>query len=491
MVTGLLGFARRHQRAALFPVLALLLANTSWSQPNPPQQDPYLTLMMAQPKLEADGPVDPVATFDPPAVRPGETSIYRVTLRALEETVQWPGKISAPEQLQLSPGARGQIFQMGRPGTMVAVTVINTRVRATAEGEFTIPEFTLLINGKRITIPVAKLVVTNHPPAESPSFKLALSLEPREAFVGQSVAARIALEEPPGVFQPLQQPQLVGDGILVDQSAARQQMTVAPRAGGSNVMEYTYETVLTPIQTGALKLFAQGFLSPSHFPANAFLAGVGGLNEGPSPSLLETDTAQLMVNPLPDTGKLPGFTGAIGKLSMETPVLENDHVTAGEPVRLTARVETSPTLDRIIAPPPPVVRDWEIFAGSSNSPAPRLVQSRHYFTFDYILIPLSADSKETPAIPFSYFDPEEKKYRDLTIPSLPITVEPGAAAPNAAELVQSGPRGQNPEPELSLSGLALAPGKCVASLLPPQRNRWFLWSQCLPALVFFGLWRWD
>src|SRR2546428_6953322 len=58
------------------------------TSPSPPPQDPLLSLMISQPKIDISGPANPMAAFDPPVVRPGESSIYRVTLNALEQTIQ-------------------------------------------------------------------------------------------------------------------------------------------------------------------------------------------------------------------------------------------------------------------------------------------------------------------------------------------------------------------------------------------------------------------
>ena len=60
-------------------------------------------------------------------------------------------------------------------------------------------------------------------------------------------------------------------------------------------------------------------------------------------------------------------------------------------------------------PAAPRSRDWQVIA----DPPPAT---------GFTLIPLTDEAQETPAIPFSYFDPATGKYVDLTIPSLPVTV---------------------------------------------------------------------
>ncbi len=204
--------------------LSLACVRLCLAQTAPPPQDPYLTLMMSQPKIQTEGPLDPTASFDPPEVKPGQDTIYRVTLKALEQTVRWPEKIPTPKELQTSPGGHAQTFQMASPSMMFPLTDFNLRVRATAEGEFTIPEFTIEVGEKRITIPLAKLVVTAAPTSAPPAFKLTIELNRKEAFVGEPVGVRVQLQGPPGTFQVLQQPQVAGTGFIVDQGAVRQQM---------------------------------------------------------------------------------------------------------------------------------------------------------------------------------------------------------------------------------------------------------------------------
>src|SRR5439155_16000062 len=115
--------------------------------PAPPMvQDPLMNLMISQPKIDTSAPVIPSAVFDPPVVRPGEQSIYRVTFNALEESIDWPAQITAPLELQMRPSAHGQILQMAGPA-LVALISFNTRVRPSALGQFTVPQFVVQAYG--------------------------------------------------------------------------------------------------------------------------------------------------------------------------------------------------------------------------------------------------------------------------------------------------------------------------------------------------------
>ncbi len=157
-----------------------------------------MSLMLSQPKLTIPAEPKATATFDPPVVRPGEQAFFRVVFNALEESVEWPDKIAAPPQLEMRPGAHGQILQM--TGTnMEPRTSFNYRVRASGLGSFTVPEFVVKVDGKPVTVPAAQLEVVAAPPASvPPAPQLTLELPVTNLFVGQAVAARVVLPGSPG-----------------------------------------------------------------------------------------------------------------------------------------------------------------------------------------------------------------------------------------------------------------------------------------------------
>src|SRR5262245_58142140 len=76
----------------------------------PPALDPLLRLMMTQPSIEVATNVQAISNFDPPIVAPGETSTWRVTFNALDESIRWPENVSTPPQLELQFSARGEML---------------------------------------------------------------------------------------------------------------------------------------------------------------------------------------------------------------------------------------------------------------------------------------------------------------------------------------------------------------------------------------------
>ena len=451
----------------------------------PAPNDPLYNLMLSQPRIDIDSPVVAHASFDPPFVAAGQKSFYRVTFNALQESVEWPAKLSAPKELSLTPGAQGQILQFTGPA-FIPLSCFNTHVRASARGEFTIPGFVVQVYGKPVTVPPARLQVgaadSEAPHPLQPSVELSRS----NVFVGQPLAVRVTI---PGPTPPLQGVQLTGPGFLVDQGAVRQQI-VALRRAGTDLPSYVYDTTITAMESGALSFYAQAFAGGNRLSAPITIQGGQILFNSPSFTLLESEPLHVFAQPVPRAGRLPGFTGAIGKLSIISSTLDTNTARVGDTIHLTVSIQCDTNLLRVVAPPPPRVADWQLFGSTTNGGMTQPTMSERIATFNYTLIPLSEKSAVTPSIPFSYFDPDQQAYRDLSIPALQVTIQPGLAPAEVQALVRSERLASEPEEQPVLSGLARGPGR-ASGLLPAQQSVWFVLGQVVPASAFFGLWAWD
>ena len=492
--------------------LLLAMAAPLLAQPtSAPPRDPLMSLMTSQPQIYISPAPQATASFDPPVVRPGEQAFYRVVFDALEESIEWLGKVAAPAQLEIRPGAHGQILQMVS-ARLEPRTSFNHRVRAANVGMFAVPEFVVKVYGKPVTVPAALLEVVAEPPAGVRTTpRLMLELPVTNLYVGQPVSVRLAMPGlAGGIVQGLGQPQLTGQGFLVDLGGARQRIEMMTTAGVS-LPAFFYETTLTPVMTGKLTVFAQGFTAGNRFSGPIVITGSATIPGGPPQyTLLESDPIELHVRPLPTEGELPGFTGAIGSLAVGPPKLGTNVLHVGDPVKLTVTVTNGGDgpLARLVAPPPPQVHDWQVFAASDFAPAqpvpqphpvppaqpgtrivPEAVQG--IVAFNYTLIPLTETARATPPIPFSCFDPGTGSYTDLTIPSVPVTVQPSVVAADFPALTQAASTANGAEKELVLRGLARSRGRTAYSLVPPQQQAWFPLMQLAPAAAFFGLWNWD
>jgi hypothetical protein len=461
--------------------------------PAPSLPDPLMSLMLSQPPIDVTSPVVPSASFDPPTIRPGEEATYRVTFNALEESISWPDKLPFPAKFQVRAGAHGQILGFG--GTSLQPrTAFNYHVRVSEPGQFTVPGFTVSVYGKTVSVPAAQLQVADAPVGSiQAAASLKLELPTTNLFVGQAVRVSIICPSAASLVSQGAIPlQVTGDGFLIDQTAFRQRFDSQPRLTGARTPPtVTYETILTPIASGKLSAFAQGFFV-TRFSGQMIVSGGAMMNGNWLPyTLLDSDPVELRVRPLSREGQLPGFTGAVGELEVEPPQLSTNVVHVGDPVRLSVKVRGDGNLARLVAPPAPRSSQWRVFVPRMEMTPSQITRAQGFATLDFVLVPLTSDANGTPPIPFSAFDPERVAYTDLTIPSAPIRVLPGLAPADLGPLAKADEISPPPEAEPVLSGLATAPGLAASSLVPLQRQVWYPLVQLAPGGVLLGLWLWD
>lgn len=459
-----------------------------------PAQDPLLQLMMSQPSIDISTNVEVFAVFDPPVIGLGEKSTYRVTINAVSDSIKWPEDIYAPMELTLKQSARGQIFQSVK-NQLKPVTTINHHVSASKVGEYTIPAFRVKVYGRNIVVPAARLeVLSQAKPSAAPRQRLYIELSETNAFCGQRIDVRLFLpSQGSNVIQSLTQVQINGDGVMVDQSSVRQRIQPMEFNGRTGPV-FIYESTITPLVAGRIDLSAQGFTAGGFMGGAITIQGQATILGGqPNYLLVDSDEVRLDIEPLPRTGLLPGFSGAIGQFELEAARLETNRVRVGDPVKLLVTFRTLGDIKRLNAPEPPVVTNWQMLSPVAEGGSALIATAAGIASgrsFSYTLIPYTNDMTATPAIPFCYFDPDQKKYVDLTIPSVPIRVAAGLATAEAQAFVQAAAAMTN-DHKLKLSGLAAEPGRAVAQLRPLQLRGGFWWGQLGPLLGFTGLWFWD
>ena len=451
-----------------------------------------IQLMMTQPPTDISSPVVATASFDPPRVRPGEKSIYRVTFNATEVSIQWPGEISAPPQLKLRRTASGQIMQQ-TGGMMRPLTTFNYDVRASESGRFTIPEFVVDVYGKPVVVSAAQIEVqTELPPSHETARQLLIETSATNLFVGESLTIRVLLPaNAANSVEGLSQVELNGDGFIVDKNSVRQSIQTIER-NGRRQGAYIYEVSLTPIAGGELKLFAQGFTAGMQFGGPIVITGQVTIPGGPPKYvLLDSEFVNLHIRPLPAEGELPGFAGAVGSYVCDLPQLATNTVQAGDPVQLRVTVRGQQNLNRLAPPLPPRVPGWQIFPAIRTGIVGEAGTPTYGATFSYTLIPTTDELRATPAIPFSCFDPRRAAYVDLTVQPVAITVISNGMVGNAETPVLLAESAFEPEIKLALSKLAPSPGRTTGSLVPLQLRGWFPLVLLTPVLGFCALGFWD
>ena len=472
-------------------VLVSLLPLRAQVAVNPQPIDPLLQLMISQPSIEVTSNLVATAGFDPVTVKPGELAIYRFTVNGLNDSVEWPEEMPFPPEFETRLSSRGQSLALvpGEP-KLRPQTAINFHVRANRNGIYYVPSFDIRVYDRVVRVPAAQLFVSADAPAAPPQL-LSLELGRTNCYVGQPVPVRVLLKTGT-IVQSLQEMKLNGEGFLVDFANARQSIAGAPDGSGA---AFVYETTLTPLRAGVLHIAAQAFTAGNLFSGAVVIRGQVTIPGGPPQyRLLDSEPVAFRVQTLPRAGELPGFSGAIGQFRVHPPQLSTNRLRAGDALRLTVTLEGSGNMARLIPPAPPRSTNWQIFpaerGGAATASGTPVTPPGALTAFTYTLVPLTDRAKETPAVPFSYFNPDTEQYVDATIPPVKVSVEPGEA-PISSETFDALTRAEASEKRLRLSDVTADQGWTASSLRPLQYRGWFVALQLLPLAGFLALWQWD
>jgi hypothetical protein len=109
-----------------------------------------------------------------------------------------------------------------------------------------------------------------------------------------------------------------------------------------------------------------------------------------------------------------------------------------------------------------------------------------------VVIPENAEIRQLPPITFSFFDPNQKAYRTVTHPAIPITVRANPAAPAQPTVVASVPAPDNgSKPPTDITHIKTRLGMFAEVRPPLIQQHWFLSVQGVPLLAWLTavVWR--
>jgi hypothetical protein len=485
----------------------LLLLPAGWSQPiitaprpaSTNQPDPLAAFMISQPPIDTTSPISVTAEFDPGTIALGQSAIYRVVLNVMQQSIEWPDTIPTPANCTFHRGASGQFLQ-NLGGTIVPQTTFLYHLQPTTPGTFMVPAYTVRARGGEVRIPAAMLtVVAADSPGMATPARIHLSAAASEYFVGQNVEMQIALPgEPNGTVQTLTQVEVVGEDLIVDRNFRAQRVETQIENGVARPV-FIYEALATPLRPGRTPVIAQGFTVGNPFPAQIVVSGTAVLTTSQARyTLVDSEPLMLNILPLPREPQLPGFTGAIGTFAVDPPTLSTNQVTAGDLITLSVVLRGSGNLERVLPPRLEEQPQWQVFPPRKDNTLSAIIRQRGFITFEYTLIPLDARITATPSIPFCYFDPASRRYVDLSVPAMPIRVDPSpfsSPASGQPSLIESRSLLRQllnkPEEPTALAPTMGRHGRNARTLVPTHQQIWFAGVQLLPATLLGGLWFWD
>ncbi len=477
--------------------------------PTPPEmlrQRPGLRDQLGRLPVADPSKLSATAAFVPGVIRMKDFGEYQVTITGARAGIEMPDRLPAPEGVVVKYTGRRTFSTKVVDGERVESVTFLYSVAGVKPGRFVLPSFTAQVSALGVTVPAAVIVVREPQPGERlyENARAVLDLNPGEYFVGQTINTRLLIidseDEIAQAIANVSKPS--GDFLFRSQPGARREVFSyegKPATGLSTPIQFT------PIKPGAsdVSLEAICFINRSNNPRAPGVRRPPGVMSGyTQQSILTTEPVRIVVRPLPEAGRRPGFTGAIGKFELSHPQLSNDTVRVGDPLTITIGVTGDGNLEGIGAPPLDGGEEWRSFLPTSEVERDPLT-GQGTKTFTYTLIARDASARAVPSIPFSYFDPEKKEYVNLTVPPVPVTVTPAPATETEAETAAAAePAPTPPTPAASpedsktpgakriLTGLAEVRGPWRRDASPVSSRAWFWVLQAVPALALVGLWIW-
>jgi hypothetical protein len=130
---------------------------------------------------------------------------------------------------------------------------------------------------------------------------------------------------------------------------------------------------------------------------------------------LPVEKSAITVKPLPEISKPSGFSGAVGRFDFAVSAQPLE-IHPGDPITLTMTVIGDGNFDRVMPPALPTNGLFRLFG------EPVRKQENNAVKFEQVVSPRTADAKEIPAIPFSFFDTKTGQYRTVNSKPIPIIV---------------------------------------------------------------------
>jgi hypothetical protein len=324
-------------------------------------------------------------------------------------------------------------------------------------------------------------------------------------YVGESVPVDIVVGVRPGVVTSLNGLPTIKGGDFTLNNLSKQPERQEEILDGKGFLTMTWHSVLAAVKPGDFSLTVETPLTvkistrASEDAAFANLLGGPFLQNfyngiAPKEITIESLPTSFHVLSLPTAGRPPDFSGAVGafKISSDLSTLK---AAAGDPVTLRMHVTGAGNFDRVDSPMLDHLDEWKTYPPKSSFSAADPVGYKGEKIFEQPLIASQTGEQTIPALSFSYFNPETRRYERAQ--TAPIKIDIAAAladsslkAPADASDIHAGVAGRGPA-RSSIAGLKAdhAPASSTVDTLIPLylQPRFLIIPAALALLVAGGL----
>jgi hypothetical protein len=355
-------------------------------------------------------------------------------------------------------------------------------------GDFVIPGIPIVAGGERHTTRPISVKVTRPgdavtaPGAALPTAFVRLVTPKRQFYVGELSEVEVQVFFREG--RMTQYPQLPADpGFTVGN-------WLKPLETRANVSNQLYNLVIfkqpiTAVKAGALTLGPAGV---SLFVADRTRRADFFFGRPEREMRMSSEKIEMQALPVPEENMPATFAGAIGRFSLAVTAAPTN-VSAGDPITVRVQVQGQGALDSIQLPPQADWREFKTYPPTSRVENADLATRTGTKLFEQVVVPERAGIAKLPPLVFSFFDPDQRAFRTLTGPVIPLTVRPGSAPGSALPSLPGGTNGAPAGPATDLAHIKPYLGTAAPMALFITHPA-FLLSQLIPPAAWLGLRLW-
>lgn len=328
-------------------------------------------------------------------------------------------------------------------GVMNQQLVFSYALVARKEGRYVIPSANAIVNGQRLeTQPITIEVVRNANSAqqgESENKKanneifIKTTISKGKCYVGEQIliTQKVYCRHQIIGYQKSPQPSYDGFYSQPQESPTKSQLVMENLDG---LQYYTHEVLralatankagkitLNPVQAEVV------VRRQSSRPARSLweqLMGGGGYEDVAVTAVSKPLVIEVL--PLPEAGKPEGFSGAVGVFSSKVDVSRKE-LKANEALNLKFTISGKGNLRFLETPKLQLPESFESYD-------PKVTETPTAKVFDFLIIPRREGNYELNKMDFSYFNLDSKKYITIEGPVFNITVNPGKAGGQEAQV---------------------------------------------------------
>ena len=448
------------------------------------------------------------ASFTPSSISSTSRTVYKVVIHGTQQNPQ--GSLPQVPGLRISnnpQSLRSANFINGVPSMRVE---LNFQVQPQRTGNFTVPSWRVMIEGKSYQVPPATLQVLDPSQQEKQAqldLRQAAFLElpfPRSYFFeGETIMTSLTLfiwDRLP-VNRIENAPTKIGESFSSNNLGKWTEEKRNVSRNGKIYSTFTWPVALTAAMAGTQEISFTVNLrvrvnSRKNSPFSSPFFNDPFFGFGREESLtVELPRKSIEIKPLPTINRPSDYSGAIGSFRAQSSVDANQ-IEVGDPVRLNFSIEGKGNFAAIPAPILESNEEFKIGPPAFLFEGNEEIKSEGRQNFEFILTPQKAGNLKITPLNFSYFDPIQEKYSTIIGNEINLFVKPGEKwiePPNQTE-TQNSMQSTITMSTNDLFQTASDPGIWHLSLQSKsiESNYWFWTFQILPlsGTLAFGFLGW-